>query len=70
MTPAQCRAARALIGWSQQQLAKEARIGVSTVADFELTRRDVSPIAVSKIRVALEKHIEFINGKRPGLRLK
>ena len=35
MTPAQCRAARALINWSTQQLASQAEVGVNTVNRFE-----------------------------------
>lgn len=35
ITPAQCRAGRALIEWSQQQLADAARVGVVTVRQFE-----------------------------------
>lgn len=35
MTPAQCRAARALLDWSQQQLADAAGIGVVTLRQFE-----------------------------------
>ena len=31
----QCRAARGLVGWSQQQLAEAARVGVVTVRQFE-----------------------------------
>ena len=33
--PRQCAAARALLGWTQAQLAERANIGISTVADFE-----------------------------------
>lgn len=35
MTPAQCRAARALLDWNQRDLARFASVGFSTVADFE-----------------------------------
>lgn len=43
MTPEQCRAARGWLGWSQQELAEKARVGISTVRDFEAARRN--PIA-------------------------
>ena len=33
--PEQCRAARAWLGWTQDDLAKRAGIGQSTVKDFE-----------------------------------
>jgi transcriptional regulator with XRE-family HTH domain len=36
ITPAQCRAARALLNWSQQELATAARVGVITVQNFEI----------------------------------
>lgn len=35
MTPDQCRAARGLLHWTQTDLAREADVGQSTVADFE-----------------------------------
>jgi transcriptional regulator with XRE-family HTH domain len=35
LTPAQCRAARALLDWTQQQLADAARVARATVRDFE-----------------------------------
>lgn len=35
ITPAQCRAARALLQWSQQDLAEAAKVGVVTVRQFE-----------------------------------
>ncbi len=43
MSPEQCRAARAWLGWSQQEFAKRARVGLSTVKDFENGSRN--PIA-------------------------
>jgi DNA-binding transcriptional regulator YiaG len=35
MSPAQCRAARAWLGWSQQELARRANVGLLTVKDYE-----------------------------------
>jgi transcriptional regulator with XRE-family HTH domain len=71
ITPSQCRAGRALIDWTQPELAKASGLGISTVVDFERERRRVSDDAVSAMRSALErKGVEFTNGKRPGVRLK
>ncbi len=73
MNAAQCRAARALIQLSQSALAKAAGVGVSTVVDFELSRREVSANSVAAIRSALEAAgVEFIppDGSGAGVRLK
>jgi transcriptional regulator with XRE-family HTH domain len=71
MTPSQCRAARALIDWTQPDLAEASRLGLSTVVDFERERRRVSQDAVATMRGALERQgVEFTNGKRPGVRLR
>ena len=54
LTPRHVRAARALLAWSQQDLAKAAGVATSTVADFE--RRQRTPVAnnAQAIRGALE----------------
>ncbi|WP_213742071.1 helix-turn-helix transcriptional regulator [Bradyrhizobium sp. dw_411] len=54
MSPEQSRAARGWLGWSQQDLAKKASVGLSTVKDFESGNR--TPIAnnLSAIQKALE----------------
>jgi DNA-binding transcriptional regulator YiaG len=54
MSPEQCRAARGWLGWSQQDLAKGANVGISTVKDFESGSR--KPIAnnLNALRTALE----------------
>jgi transcriptional regulator with XRE-family HTH domain len=54
MTPAQCRAARALLDMTQTRLAESAELGLSTVVDFEKNRRTVSENALAAIRAALE----------------
>jgi DNA-binding XRE family transcriptional regulator len=54
MTPAQCRAARAWLSWSQDDLAKAARVGLSTVKDFEGERRTPIVATQTAIQVALE----------------
>jgi ribosome-binding protein aMBF1 (putative translation factor) len=38
MNPGQIRAARALLGWSRVELAKEARISAATVKNIESGR--------------------------------
>jgi transcriptional regulator with XRE-family HTH domain len=72
LTTAQCRGARGLLGLTQPALALAARIGLSTVVDFEKSRRPVSKESVQAIRDALERAgVEFIdeNGGGPGVRL-
>jgi DNA-binding XRE family transcriptional regulator len=39
ITPGQCRAARALIGWNQGELAKRAGVSRETVIGFESGKR-------------------------------
>jgi transcriptional regulator with XRE-family HTH domain len=54
ITPAQCRAARALLGITQSELAEAAGLGLSTVVDFEKERRRVSSQAVKAMHDALK----------------
>jgi transcriptional regulator with XRE-family HTH domain len=49
------RAARALLAWSQQDLAKQAGVATSTVADFERGQRRPVANNAQAIRGALEK---------------
>jgi transcriptional regulator with XRE-family HTH domain len=51
--PSQVRAARALIDWSQETLAKSSNIGLSTVKDFETGRRDMAFEQVKAIQASL-----------------
>jgi transcriptional regulator with XRE-family HTH domain len=68
MLPAQCRAARGLLDWTQLDLVKYSGVAPKTVADFErgltkLHRRTLDAI-ISAFEVA---GIEFINR---GVRLR
>ena len=71
----QVKAARALLAWSQEQLATEADVSIPTIKRLEAQdgqlggRRETG----SKIRAALEAAgVEFIeeNGGGPGVRLR
>ena len=55
MTPAQCRAARALLHLNQSELATLSGLGLSTVVDFERERRPVSQEAIALLQNALER---------------
>jgi transcriptional regulator with XRE-family HTH domain len=69
------RAGRALLGWSQLELARAASVGVATVRRLEAAGNEVrgSVESVWKIQKALEAAgIEFISaeeGRGPGVRL-
>jgi predicted transcriptional regulator len=73
LTPAQCRGARGMLGISQIELAQTADLGLSTIVDFEKSRRPVSEESLKKIYDALVRcGVEFIasNGGGAGVRLK
>jgi transcriptional regulator with XRE-family HTH domain len=73
MTPFQCRAARALIGFSQTDLAAEAKVGESTVRNFEAGRSiPVTNNLEAIVRALNAAGVEFIdeNGGGAGVRLR
>ena len=73
ITPAQCRGARGLLGWSQSNLSKASKTATKTIADFERGARDPYPRTLEDIQSALEiAGVEFIakNGGGPGVRLR
>ena len=70
LTPAQCRAARALLNWSQDQLVRHSRITKKTIADFERGATTPRQQTLAQILAAFDMAgIEFLNGNRPGVRL-
>lgn len=73
LIPAQSRAARALIDWSQDQLAEASHLGLSTIRDFEKGRRVPSHNNLAAIVRALEEAgVQFIpaNGGGAGIRFR
>jgi transcriptional regulator with XRE-family HTH domain len=73
MNSQQCRAARALLKWSQTQLADSAGVALSTVADFEIDKREPRSDNLTAMCKAREgAGVEFIpakSGKGVGVRL-
>jgi transcriptional regulator with XRE-family HTH domain len=71
LSPAQCRAARALLAWSQEELVRHAKITKKTIADFERGATTPRSQTLDQILAAFEAAgIEFLNGNQPGVRLK
>ena len=54
LSPAQCRAARALLGWSQSDLEIRAKVARKTLADFESGKRRPYERTLRDIREAFE----------------
>jgi hypothetical protein len=76
LTSAQIRAARALLRWTAEDLAKNSSVGVTTVRRAELTESQTALTRVNDrvLRRTLEEAgVEFIDengGGGPGVRLR
>ena len=75
LTSHQIRAARALLRWRAQDLARASAVGVATIRRAELAERETSMTVPNDmaVRRALEfAGVEFIeeNGGGPGVRLR
>ena len=75
LTSAQIRAARALLRWSAEDLARQSALSVATIRRAELTETNTSMTMANDLAVrrALEAaEVEFIdeNGGGPGVRLR
>ncbi|WP_181177349.1 helix-turn-helix domain-containing protein [Mesorhizobium sp. B1-1-8] len=68
------RAARALIGLSQAELARRAGVSIPTVKRCESDSERAPAVSAGtqdKIRAVLEADgVEFTNGNHPGVRLR
>lgn len=70
---AQVRAARALLGWTARDLARQAIVSISTITLIEGASRLSSMGApkVKSVQATLEAaEIEFLDGDAPGVRLR
>ena len=75
LTAAQCKGARAALGWSRDKLSTEAEVATATVVDFERGARRPYNRTLKDIRRALENAgVIFIDAQEgvggPGVRLK
>lgn len=73
ISPSQCRAARGLLDWSQQHLADSAKVGTSTVRNFEAGRSIPVTNNLEALKRSMEAAgVEFIaeNGGGAGVRLR
>ena len=67
------RAARALLGWAQGELAKRSKVARGTIRRMEGFDGPVSARTetLGRIVAVLERAgVEFLNGERPGVRLR
>src|SRR6266852_2790204 len=70
LSPAQCRAARALLNWSQDDLVTHSKITKKTIADFERGATHPRAQTLAQITAAFTvAGIEFLNSEKPGVRL-
>ena len=74
LTPEQSAAGRALLGWSQKELADNAHLGESTVRNFEKGRGAQTFNNVQAMRIAMEDagvlFLDSDGALGPGARLR
>jgi DNA-binding XRE family transcriptional regulator len=73
LTPEQCRAARGLLDWTQEELAEWADVSRSTIRDFENGRHHLHPTTAAQVVAALESGGALLipsDEAGPGVRLR
>jgi transcriptional regulator with XRE-family HTH domain len=73
ISPAQCRAARGLLDWSQQDLADASGVGNTTICNFEGGHSSPQQAKLDALRRAFERAgVIFVerDGDGPGVRLR
>jgi len=70
----QLKAARALAGLDQGELAKRAGVNINTISSMEKKGAEILTSGLDKIRSVMEAleaaGVEFLNHGQPGVRLK
>jgi predicted transcriptional regulator len=72
ITGRQLRAARALLGWEQIELARRARVAIGTIRRMESFEGEIGSrtSTLSQVQSTMEKAgLEFLNDDKPGVRL-
>lgn len=71
VSPAQVRAARALLNWAQTDLASAADVGIATLRMFEIgQRRPIRTVKTAIVRALEKEGVEFfIDIDRAGVSL-
>ena len=54
LTPSRCQAARGLLQWTRERLARESGLDAALIAAFELEQRPVDAAAIAALTGALE----------------
>nr|WP_272913236.1 helix-turn-helix transcriptional regulator [Methylobacterium sp. SyP6R] len=73
LSPMQCRAGRAMLNWSREDLAEKSGVSRQTLADFETEKRKPYDRTLADIvRVMQAAGLEFIpeNGGGAGIRFR
>lgn len=66
--PEQCRAARGLLNWTQEQLAAVAGVSRSTIKDFECHRHALHRATEALLVSALERGgVQLLSAENTGL---
>lgn len=55
ITPAQCRGARGLLKWTQEELAEHSDVGVITIRTFETEKASPRPGTIKLLKLAFEE---------------
>ena len=65
MTPAQCRAARGLLDWTQGDLADRSGVTDVTIRNFEKGRTELQSASMQVVRTAFTAAgVEFVDDER------
>jgi hypothetical protein len=71
MLPMQCRAARALLGWTRGELARRSVVSVNTILGYENDQTSPIPATLAALRMAFEKAgVVFTDGDEPGVKMR